>query len=123
MLFEVTIPGRPIVKKNTKKFGRGKVYYSPQYMAWEEQALLYLALALKSPKFIERFPIKYPVKVQYVFTFKNKICGDVSNYIEGPQDALVKAGILKDDRLIQFLKAEKKVKEGQESVYMSIEMA
>lgn len=49
-----------------------------------------------------------PLYVIYKFYFANRQAEpDVSNLIEGPQDVLQKAGIIKNDRLIMRVMAEK----------------
>lgn len=61
-------------------------------------------------------PISVPVRLlcvlqlEHFYTQKRTInlkAGDLSNLIQGPEDALVKAGILKDDALITELIAKK----------------
>lgn len=101
-MFNISIPGRPIVKKNTmRSFGRRQVY-TPLFKAWETQALLLLKSKWKKK------PIECTIFVQYLFFFKNKQAeADVSNLIEGPQDALTKAGVIVDDKLVVSLSAHK----------------
>lgn len=104
-IFTCEIPGRCMVKKNTQRvFGTGKgkrVRYSDQYNFWERVAQLTLAK--------RRVPlIEAHIEVHFHFYFKNhRAEPDVSNLIEGPQDVLTKMGIIKDDRIIQKVVAEK----------------
>ncbi len=105
-LFKCIIPGRAIVKKNTKRIvGAGrfkKIIYSKRFQFWEASFVLYLRKIWKLP------PIDHPVEAIFKFYFKNHQGeADTSNLIEGPQDCLVKGGVLKDDRLVQRLIAEK----------------
>lgn len=106
-MITITIPGRAIVKKNTKQVvGSGrhkKVIYSKNFREWEAMALIYIKQQWQFAA-----PLKKSVHIFYHFTFKNKQGeADLSNLIEGPQDALVKAGVIEDDRLVISLKAEK----------------
>lgn len=106
-LFEVFIPGRPPSKKNTKKVvrrhGQTFVIYSPQFKEWEKDALLIL-----KKSYTDLNPIDQPLIIHLVFTFENKRSeADVSNLIEAPQDALTKAGVISDDRIIQVVQAKK----------------
>jgi Holliday junction resolvase RusA-like endonuclease len=47
------------------------------------------------------FRIRSDVEVTFEFFLKDKRRYDLSNLYQGPEDALVKAGILEDDSLIQ----------------------
>jgi Holliday junction resolvase RusA-like endonuclease len=107
-LFECTIDGRPVVKKNTKKFSsKGGVYYSPQFKAWEVKAILQVRKEMKRFP-AERFPFRESVEIHLDFHFKNHQWeGDVSNYTEGPQDLLQKCGVILNDKLIYKILAEK----------------
>lgn len=106
VVFRATIMGRVMVLKNNKRiFGRGRkkiVLPSAKYAQWEPHALAALLRQFKSKC------IDYPVSATFDFYFANKMAEpDVSNLIEGPQDVLVKAGVLKNDRLIQRVTGEK----------------
>lgn len=106
LLFKCTIPGRPIVKKNTQRiFGSGRMkraVYSPKYTQWEKNAIAALLCANKGPL------ISCPLEARFKFYFVNHQAEpDASNLIEGPQDALKKAGVISDDRIIQRVTAEK----------------
>jgi Holliday junction resolvase RusA-like endonuclease len=93
----ITIYGRPISKKNSKRvFLRGRfpvVISSKAYLKFEQSALE----QLKSVK--EHY--KGEVDVDYVFTFKGKLYCDVDNAIAGVNDILEKAGVLENDRNIK----------------------
>src|SRR3954464_6999216 len=102
----LTIPGRPRVLKNSKRiFGRGRrkiVLPSAAYVKWESHAMASL-LRHKSIALID-----VPVTAKFKFYFANRQSEpDVSNLIEGPQDVLVRAGFLKNDRLVMRVEAEK----------------
>jgi Holliday junction resolvase RusA-like endonuclease len=97
----LTLHGRPSVLKNSKRIfsrGRGKraiVLPSSKYEAWEENAMATLSRSFKRPLIID------PVCVRYEFFFATRQAEpDVSNLIEGPQDVLQKAGVIKNDRLV-----------------------
>lgn len=105
-LFNVVIPGRPIVKKNTQRtvgYGRKKrVIYSPNFLAWQRIAML-LCLSKKP-----RNPIGTLITAEFKFYFKNRQAeADTSNLIEGAQDVLTKSEVIRDDRLICKVIAEK----------------
>lgn len=106
VLFECVIMSRPPVKKNTQRiFGTGRrkrAVYSIQYITWKNEAICHLRAARL------RDPIEVPVILCLKFFFQNRASeADVSNLVEAPQDVLVEAGILKDDRLVRQLIAEK----------------
>jgi Holliday junction resolvase RusA-like endonuclease len=117
LLFECFVHGRPPSKKNTKKvirkYGKTIVLYSERFREWESHALVYLRQA-----FVGRETIEEPLEIKLVFYFRNRQQeADVSNLVEAPQDALEKAGIIKNDRLIQVVHARKvfdKFKEGMQ---------
>ena len=100
VLYECIIGGRPIVKKNTKRFARGKVYYSEKFKIWESSALSELPAI--------RDTITEPAILQLGFLFKDRQGEpDVSNLVEGVQDVLQKAEIIKDDKLFHHIYAYK----------------
>lgn len=106
-IFKSFIPGRPVSKKNTKKvvrrYGRVLVIYSRQFLAWES-----VALPVLKRDFAGRQTIDKALEINLVFHFKDKRREpDVSNLVEAPQDALTKAGVIIDDRIIQVVKASK----------------
>lgn len=105
-IFNIVIPGRPIVKKNTQRIvGYGKkrrAIYSPLYTAWERGALLIFKMKDDLP-FID-----FNVMAEFSFYFENHSAEpDTSNLIEGPQDLLKKAGVISDDKIIKRVLAEK----------------
>ena len=119
LMFECWIPGRPPSKKNTKKvvrrYGRTTVIYSKQFREWEQNALVYLKQAAIGYEVID-----CPLEIKLIFHFRNhKNEADVSNLVEAPQDALTKAGVITDDKIIQVVHAQK-VFEGREGI--SIEL-
>jgi Holliday junction resolvase RusA-like endonuclease len=106
-VFSCEIPGRPISKKNTKKVvkrhGLSLVIYSPQFRQWERDALLILKRLAQG-----RELLTCKLEAHFVFKFVNhRSEADVSNLIEAPQDALEKACIIKNDRLIHVVRARK----------------
>lgn len=95
-----------MVKKNGQKIYRGRRVLTPQYLAWEESACLYVKQAMVQAKFKDL--ITDQVAMKFTFCFANRQAeADVSNLIEGVQDVLVDCGVLEDDRLVHFLIAEK----------------
>jgi Holliday junction resolvase RusA-like endonuclease len=102
ILFQVTIPGRPYVKKNQQKaVGNGrfkKIIYSPKYVAWEQMAVLTVR------QMLQKMPvpgIAFPVNLKVVFYFKDRQAEpDLSALYEGIQDVLQKEGVIANDKLI-----------------------
>ncbi len=110
-IFKCLIPGRVYVKKNTKRvYGRGprkRVIYSPNYTAWEGVAMAHLCRERLTTGLIT--PIKRYVHCKFIFNFEDRRAeADLSNLIESPQDVLVKAKVLWDDRLIYSLDGSRK---------------
>lgn len=106
-MIEFMITGRPVVKKNTKRiFGSGRrkvVVYTSIFRNWEAHAVSSFVTFWQN-----RPPITENVEAHFEFHFKNRQGeADLSNLVEAPQDALVKAGILEDDRQIYRLRATK----------------
>lgn len=106
VLFEVLIPGRVGIKKNSKRIisikQRLRLISSTKYMSWEKQALGYLH-SLKLPLTIEG-----PLKAHFQFNFKNRQHqSDLDNLLGGPMDVLQKAGIIKNDNQICHIEALK----------------
>jgi Holliday junction resolvase RusA-like endonuclease len=105
-MFKLVVPGRPIVKKNTKRIiGAGKkkmIIYSPKFVEWEKVALL-AAMRVRPVNLITCL-----LEAEYKFYFKNtQGQADTSNLVEGIQDVLTKAGVIQDDKLIMRFTAEK----------------
>jgi len=105
LLFKCTIPGRPAVKKNQQKvvrrWGQTRVVYTPQFYEWEQRALLEMKRAM-----LGMDTIREPLEMKIHFTLENgRSLPDLSNLLEAPQDALTKAGVIEDDRLIQVINA------------------
>lgn len=118
LLFRCELPGRPIVKKNTQRLvGVGKArrrICAPQYVQWEQNAMA----SLLNGKSIAL--IKGSLFANYVFHFRNKQSeADVSNLCEAPGDVLQKCGVIKDDRQIVRMAAEK-VFDGQEKTVIEL---
>jgi len=96
MIYQYTISGSPIVKKNTQKVvrsrGRTFVVYSPQYRAWNDRAMDELAIQKRPSE-----PIDYPIILLCNFFIQTKRVVDLSALYEGIQDTLVEMDILLDD--------------------------
>lgn len=88
------IPIAPVTKKNhqqvciNRSTGRPFVMPSKQYIAYEQQAILYV------PKGIY---INYPVNVRCLFYMKTRRKCDLTNLLECIDDVMVKSGLLSDD--------------------------
>jgi Holliday junction resolvase RusA-like endonuclease len=106
--FSAEIPGRPYVKKNTKRvFGSGakkRVVYSPEFLRWQTMALFALKQTLAGQGSI----LRGELHASYIFYFKNRSGeADVSNLIEGIQDCLQTASVIENDKQIMSLDAQK----------------
>ena len=92
------ISGRIPSKKNSKQIiqGRGKsrprLISSSDYLLWEKQAILEIKVAW------EHKTIYKCESITYDFYFPDKRVRDLSNTIEGVNDALVSAKVLLDDK-------------------------
>lgn len=109
VVFRAVLAGRARVKKNSLQrkysFAQRRTLTLPSdlYLAWEKAAVL----DLKS-QWGWRDPIDKPIILRARFYFKNRQHEpDLSNCLEGPQDALQKAGVIANDRLITRIYAEK----------------
>ena len=83
-------------KKNSKRIvtGRGRkptLLSSKDYVAWEKMAVLEFKVGWDKKTIIKCKSITYE------FSFPDKRVRDLSNAVEGINDALVLAGVLKDD--------------------------
>lgn len=92
----VTLIGRPIAKKNSRRMfrsrGKGIVSYpSDAYVNWERVALAQLA---RCEHFVG------PVAISYHFRFKGRMWVDADNAITGINDILERAGVVENDKLI-----------------------
>ncbi len=102
-LFKTTIPGRVCIKKNgtQRKYSFKKrrtiTCASDRYMEWENSAIFYLRQAgLYKPA------IQCNIMVTFIFNFSTaKSLPDLSNCYGGPEDALQKSNIIKNDRQIK----------------------
>lgn len=90
------ISGRIPSKKNSKRIvTRGKrpiLLSSKDYLSWEKQAILEIKVGWEQGKIIKCESITYR------FSFPDNRVRDLSNSVEGVNDALVMAGVLKDDK-------------------------
>jgi Holliday junction resolvase RusA-like endonuclease len=119
-LFSAEIPGRPYVKKNTKRvFGNGakkRVVYSPEFLRWQTTALFEFKRALSGAHSI----LTGGLHASYVFHFKNRLGeADLSNLIEGPQDCLQSASVIQNDKQIMSLDAQK-IYSGEEKTIVTL---
>lgn len=96
ILFDTTIIGNPVVKKNNQKVSfRGKYpikYNTPAYARWEASAIRQL-WGSEKPK----YTIDEPVLLVCTFFMQTQRRVDLSALYEGIQDVLVKTNIIADD--------------------------
>lgn len=100
------------IKKNNKaiafnrKTGRSFIKSSPKAIAGESYLTYHLSLLKR--QFKQAFPITEPISVSFIFHYKKnkngkptKQVADLSNLIQGPEDALQKAGVILNDKQIE----------------------
>ncbi len=99
MIAEITLPGRPITKKNSQRIinnrntGRLMVIQSEQYVRYETECLWRLK-SYRGPKF------KCLVEVSAKYHMPSKQRPDLTNLMQSTADILEKAGIIDNDRNI-----------------------
>jgi Holliday junction resolvase RusA-like endonuclease len=100
------IEGPPRTKKNSSRILRGRsgksfVAPSAQAKAWEESAIL----QIKSQAWAQgRFSLPLQEQVGLcALIYREKDIGDLLNYLAAVSDALERAGVVDDDRLIMSL--------------------
>lgn len=93
----ITIPGRPITKKNSmqiaynKATGRMFVRPSEAFQDYQETAGWYL----RGPLVMAKLDARYNVKCVYYMPTRHKV--DLGNLLAGTCDILVHYGVLSDD--------------------------
>ena len=97
MSIKFTIPVKCRTKKNHgqivhTKTGRHVVLPSPQYKEFEKEVIKYV-----TAEFGNIEPIDFKCNLKCIFYKDRNYQSDLVGYLQAIQDALVKAGILKDD--------------------------
>ena len=94
-----TILGPPRTKKNHQRIGRVRgrpvIFQARTAEGWEEIAVIQLRAVWKL-----RPPCPTPVAMR-AMVYREKDTGDLGNYLAAICDALERAGIVENDRLIQ----------------------
>jgi Holliday junction resolvase RusA-like endonuclease len=107
--------GIPPSKKNNKQFWRNKstgkmfIASSDKYQAWEKE-MMYLLMK-------DRKGIDTPCKIVVKFEIKTERKFDLSNKFESIADALVKAGVIKDDNWSVLSEVDISIHKGIEDGY------
>jgi len=85
---------------STNKAWQGRRFKTKEYKAFEKESLIRL---------MQYKHIRYYSKIEVYFAFhiKNVAMSDVDNFLKQTIDSLVKSGIIKDDRNILRIVAEK----------------
>ena len=95
-IFEATILGNPMVKKNSQKVairGRRPIKYNtPQYTAWHKTAVTQLWQYKDRPRGLDE-----PLILKCLFYMQTNRRVDLSALYEGIQDILVEIGVIEDD--------------------------
>ena len=110
ILFQVIIPGRARILKNSKQLFKnprnGKLFpsKSERYKRWAIFAGMFVFRARPAK------PITVPVNVKMLFYFKDhQHEADLSNLYQGIEDILQTEGVLQNDRLIYSHDGSRKV--------------
>lgn len=100
MIYEFTIPGPPVTKKNhSRAFKRGKrivVLPSAPYERWAKTAILFARAEWNRNG---RQALAEPVRVGATF-YRARRTGDLINYCQALADVLQDAGVLVDDKWV-----------------------
>ena len=102
----LVVIGPPRTKKNSLRVMRGKggrpfVAQSREACAWEEIAIL--QLQAQRARFDARSPVPLPWVVPAnlrALVYRDRAVGDLGNYLAAVCDALERAGIVANDRLV-----------------------
>jgi len=86
------LPG-VVIPKARPRVSRNSTYLPQRYQDWQRLAIAELLLQIS-----DRTPLEYPVVVRVLLQGKGHR-GDIDNLAGSCLDALVKSGILEDDRL------------------------
>ena len=103
------ISGAPRTKKNSQQIvqagGRPRVIQSAQHRAWESRAVLELR-----QQWHPREPLRVPVRLTAT-VYRERAVGDLLNYLAAVSDALERARVVDDDRLILSLDGSRLAKD------------
>lgn len=87
---------------SVNKAFQGRRYRTPEYRSWGDAAKWLLSQLKPAP-----MPLNRKVGLRVVWHLRNAARCDVDNPLKALCDALVRSGILKDDRLVWKIEAEK----------------
>ncbi|MBW2084462.1 MAG: RusA family crossover junction endodeoxyribonuclease [Deltaproteobacteria bacterium] len=121
MKVEITLPGRPMSKKNhqqiwrNRKTGKPFVVQSEQYQNYETECLWHLK-KYRGPCFTG------PVRLKCEYWMPTRQKPDLVGLIQATQDILQKAGIIRDDQDVMRLDGSKIVGVDRENPRVEIEI-
>ena len=102
------VPGLPKPQPRPRFNSKtGRVYTPDTARRWRE-AVAWCALGAKN-QWGKREPITGPVELRLHFTLPDNRKCDLSNLIKGTEDALVEAGVMKDDHQVVAVHATKRI--------------
>lgn len=105
----LVISGAPRTKKNSQQIiragGRPRVIQSAQHRAWETRAVLELRA-----QWHPREPLRGPTQLAAT-VYRERATGDLLNYLAAISDALERAQVVVDDRLILSLDGSRLAKD------------
>lgn len=106
----------PVIPKARPRFtGMGGAHLPENYRIWKEGAIAQF-LAQKPPKFSPLGGVSLSMR----FVGKHSRRGDLSNAFGAIEDALVQAGILKDDNMKQVTAIAAEIEHGKQPPYAEI---
>lgn len=108
MLFDCFIPGRPGIKKNSRRIvgtrgRRPRLLTSTAYQQWAKEARLLLRHAMRRHEINE--PLTQDLFMLVTVRYKDKRVSDLSNCLEGIQDEMQAVGVIGNDRQIRSIYA------------------
>lgn len=100
-VIEFLVQGRPLIKKNSKNFFKGRLIGSKKYQEGKKPALLEMQMQMNLLKASGiQFPITDNVITQLMYGYDKGPMADVSNLCEAYHDFAQELGIIENDRNI-----------------------
>ncbi len=101
---KLTIIGSPRTKKNSQRIvqvkGRPVIIQSKNAVGWEASAVAQMKSATRRDTQGMWLPAEGPVSLR-ALVYRDRKVGDLGNYLAAVCDALERAGVVENDRLIQ----------------------
>ena len=118
LLISFTFPFRAVSANNMYKKSRWRgIYKNKEAKEFELKIKNFID---QLPKKDISLPIEHPVELVYAFSYKNSHHQDLDNSIKCLTDALQNANIIKNDKQIFKLTAEKKINVSDDKIHIFI---